>query len=111
MRMSFRWYGSSYDSVSLENIKQIPGITGVITTLHGKPQGEPWTYDEVKSMKQEVEAMGMRIDGIESVHVIDSIKVADQNRDHYIDNYIESLESIGRNDIHMVCYSFMPLFG
>lgn len=111
MRMSFRWYGSSYDSVSLENIKQIPGITGVITTLHGKPQGEPWTYDEVKSMKQEVEAKGMRIDGIESVHVIDSIKVADQNRDHYIDNYIESLESIGRNDIHMVCYSFMPLFG
>lgn len=110
MKMSFRWYGGN-DSITLDQVKQIPGVTGVITTLHGKPQGEAWTVSEVEALKQDVEAKGMTIDGIESVHVIDSIKVADENRDHYIDNYIKSLEAIGKNDIHLVCYSFMPLFG
>ncbi|GAN40893.1 mannonate dehydratase [Lacticaseibacillus paracasei NRIC 1981] len=110
MKMSFRWYGGN-DSISLDQVKQIPGVTGVITTLHGKPQGEAWTYEEVEALKRDVATEGITIDGIESVHVIDSIKVADENRDHYIDNYIKSLEAIGQNDIHMVCYSFMPLFG
>lgn len=111
MKMSFRWYGSTYDTVSLENIRQIPGVKGVITTLHGKPQGEAWSYDEIKNMKDEVEFQGMRVDGIESIHVIDSIKVADNKRDYYINNYIKSLENLGKNNIHLVCYSFMPLFG
>lgn len=111
MKVSFRWYGEKYDTIPLEKIKQIPGVKGVITTLHGKPQGEAWTFDEVKKMKKDIENRGMNVDGIESVHVIDSIKVADSKRDYYIKNYIKSLESLGKNDIHLVCYSFMPLFG
>ena len=28
----------------------------------------------------------------------------------YIDNYIETLENLGKEDIHLVCYNFMPVF-
>lgn len=34
MEMTFRWYGSKFDTVTLEQIRQIPGVTGVITTLY-----------------------------------------------------------------------------
>ena len=35
MNMTLRWYGPGYDSVTLEQIRQIPGVKGVITTLMG----------------------------------------------------------------------------
>ena len=34
MEMTLRWYGSKFDTVTLEQIRQIPGVTGVITTLY-----------------------------------------------------------------------------
>ena len=37
MKMTLRWYGPGYDSVTLEQIRQIPGVTGVITTLYDIP--------------------------------------------------------------------------
>ncbi len=30
MRMTFRWYGEGNDSVTLEQIKQIPGVEGLV---------------------------------------------------------------------------------
>ena len=32
MEMTLRWYGEGYDSVTLNQIRQIPGVTGVIST-------------------------------------------------------------------------------
>ena len=40
MEMTFRWYGSKFDTVTLEQIRQIPGVTGVITTLYDTTPGE-----------------------------------------------------------------------
>ena len=110
MRMTLRWYGPGFDSVTLEQIKQIPGVTGVITTLYDVPAGDEWTYDRVKALKDIVEAAGLKIEGIESINIHDSIKIGTPDRDKYIDNYIKSLEAVGKNDIHMVCYNFMPVF-
>ena len=31
MEMTLRWYGSKSDSVTLQQIRQIPGVTGIIT--------------------------------------------------------------------------------
>ena len=39
MEMTFRWYGSKFDTVTLEQIRQIPGVTGVITTLYAAASG------------------------------------------------------------------------
>ena len=40
MEMTLRWYGPGYDSVTLKQIRQIPGVKNVITTLFGKQAGE-----------------------------------------------------------------------
>ena len=53
---------------------------------------------------------GLHISGIESVNVHDAIKVGTSDRDKYIDNYIETFENLGKEDIHLVCYNFMPVF-
>lgn len=110
MQMTMRWYGSKYDTVTLEQIRQIPGVTGVITTLYEKMPGELWTYDEIMDLKNEVEASKLSLAGIESVNVHDAIKIGTPDRDAYIETYIETLENLGKADIHLVCYNFMPVF-
>ena len=40
MQMTFRWFGKDLDTVSLEQIKQIPGVVGVVPALHYLPAGE-----------------------------------------------------------------------
>ena len=110
MEMTFRWYGTKYDTVPLKYMRQVPGVTGVITTLYDTTPGEVWKPEAIKALKEEVAAADMHIAGIESVNVCDSIKVADKDRDMYIDNYIQTLTNLGEQDIHIVCYNFMPVF-
>ena len=110
MEMTMRWFGSKFDSVTLNQIRQVPGVTGVITTLYNTKPGEIWSRDEIRALKNEVEASGLRIAGIESVNIHDSIKAGTPERDGYIQNYISSLEHLGQEGIDMVCYNFMPVF-
>ena len=110
MRMTLRWFGTGFDSVTLSQIRQIPGVTGVITTLYDIPAGEVWPRERVKAIKKEVEESGLRIEGIESVNVSDAIKIGSEKRDEHIENYIRSLESLGEEGIDVVCYNFMPVF-
>ena len=110
MEMTLRWYGSKFDTVTLKQIRQIPGVTGVITTLYDTAPGEVWSRERIKEMKDEVEKSGLHVSGIESVNVHDAIKVGTSDRDKYIDNYIKTLGNLGKEDIHLVCYNFMPVF-
>jgi mannonate dehydratase len=110
MEMTLRWYGTGHDTVTLKQIRQIPGVTGVITTLYDTKPGEVWKPEAIRALKAEVEAAGLRLSGIESVNVHDAIKTGAPERDQYIANYIETLENLGKEDIHMVCYNFMPVF-
>lgn len=110
MIMTLRWFGSSFDSVTLKQIRQIPGVKGVITTLYGSKVGEAWSDEEVKNIKKEVEDAGLKIYGIESVNIHDDIKIGLPSRDKYIENYIKTLEVLGKNEINLVCYNFMPVF-
>lgn len=110
MNMTLRWYGTGFDTVTLKQIRQIPGVTGVITTLYDSVPGEAWETEKILSLKKEVEDAGLLIHGIESVNVSDAIKVGTSDRDRHIENYITTLERLGRADIHMVCYNFMPVF-
>ena len=103
--MTLRWYGSSFDTVTLKQIRQIPGVTGVITTLYDTAPGEVWSRERIHAMKEEVEANGLHVSGIESVNVHDAIKIGNKDRDLYINNYIETLENLGKEDIHLVCYN------
>ncbi|MBO2517996.1 MAG: mannonate dehydratase [Clostridiales bacterium] len=110
MDMTLRWFGPGFDSVSLKQIRQVPLVKGVITTLYDTTPGQVWEDAAIKKLKGVVEDAGLSIRGIESVNIHDDIKVGAGRRDEYIENYITTLERLGQNDIHMVCYNFMPVF-
>lgn len=110
MIMTLRWFGKNFDSVTLKQIRQIPGVKGVITTLYDSKVGEAWKEEDVKKIKEEVEEAGLKIYGIESVNIHDDIKIGLPSRDKYIENYIKTLEVLGKNKINLVCYNFMPVF-
>ena len=65
MEMTLRWYGPGHDSVTLTQIRQIPGVTGVITTLYGSTPGEAWDKAEVASLKKAVEDQDYPVLGID----------------------------------------------
>lgn len=110
MEMTLRWYGKEFDTVTLQKIRQIPGVSGVITTLYDTKPGEVWSRERIRAMKEEVAAAGLRVSGIESVNVHDAIKTGAKDRDTYIDHYIETLKNLGEEGIRLVCYNFMPVF-
>ena len=110
MHMSFRWYGPEQDPITLDKIRQIGGMEGVITALHEIPAGEVWPEEKVLERKHFVEKAGLKLMGIESINVHEDIKYGANTRDKYIENYIKSLEAVGKCGIHLVCYNFMPVF-
>lgn len=110
MQMTMRWFGEKFDSVKLWQIRQVPGVTGVITTLYDIPAGELWPIERIQALKKEVEDAGLTIAGIESVNIHDDIKIGRPTRDKYIENYIQTLENLAKCDIKLVCYNFMPVF-
>ena len=110
MKMTMRWFGPGFDPVTLDKIRQVPEVGGVITTLYGVPPGEEWKREELFALKKQVEEAGLVIAGIESVNVHDSIKTGAAGRDRYIEKYINTLKVIAEAGIHLVCYNFMAVF-
>lgn len=110
MKMTLRWFGREHDTVTLRQIRQVPGCVGVITTLYDTKPGEVWSREAIRAMKEEIEAEGLELSGIEALNVHDDIKIGLSTRDKYISNYIETLENLGKEGIDLVCYNFMPVF-
>jgi mannonate dehydratase len=57
--MSFRWFGPD-DRVSPENIRQIPGVEGIVSALHDVPAGEVWPRDALERLGDRIAAVGLR---------------------------------------------------
>src|SRR5699024_5992933 len=91
MRMVFRWYGKGNDTVTLEQIKQIPGVEGLVWALHDLPAGEVWPLDSIMEVKNQANEHGFHIDVVESVNVHEDIKLGRPTRDRYIENYKQSI--------------------
>ena len=109
MRMSFRWFGSA-DPVRLDQIRQIPGVRGVVTALYSVPVGDSWPEDQLERLAEEVDAAGLQISVIESIPVHEDIKLGRSSRDRLIDQYCASVERMGACGIGVLCYNFMPIF-
>lgn len=110
MKMTFRWFGAKDDSVTLKQIRQIPGMTGVVGALFDIPAGEVWPKDKIKKLKDEVNAAGLELEIIESVNIHDDIKIGLPTRDKYIENYKETIRNLSEFGIKVICYNFMPVF-
>lgn len=110
MQMTFRWYGDGNDSVTLEQIRQIPGVEGIVWALHHKQPGEVWEPEEIAAEAAKIERAGFNIDVVESVNVHDDIKIGRPTRDRYIENYKETLRNLADAGVKVVTYNFMPVF-
>ncbi|MDF2595299.1 MAG: mannonate dehydratase [Clostridia bacterium] len=109
MKLSFRWYGED-DKVTLQNIKQIPGMNAIVTAVYDVPVGEVWSRESIAKLKKLTEDAGLAFDVIESVPVHEDIKLGKTTRDHYIENYCENIRRLGEAGVKCVCYNFMPVF-
>jgi len=110
MKMTFRWFGEKDDSISLDKVRQIPGISGAVSAIYDIPVGEVWPENRIKELKETVEKNGLELEVIESVNVHEDIKMGLPSRDLYIENYKETLRNLSKFGIKVVCYNFMPVF-
>ncbi|KOF56026.1 mannonate dehydratase [Clostridium sp. DMHC 10] len=110
MKMTFRWFGENDDSVTLDQIRQIPGVTGVVGFLSDIPAGELWPLDTIMEYKKNIEAHGLELEVIESVNVHEDIKLGLPSRDKYIENYKETIKNLSKAGVKVICYNFMPVF-
>lgn len=110
MQMTFRWYGEGNDTVTLSQIRQIPGVDGIVWALHDKQPGEIWEPAEIEKVVNQIKSYGFNADVVESVNVHDDIKIGLPTRDRYIENYKQTLKNLKQFGVKVVCYNFMPVF-
>ncbi|WP_029678080.1 mannonate dehydratase [Bifidobacterium sp. 7101] len=125
MHMGFRWYGQGNDTISLDDIRQIPGVETIVWSLHHKQAGEVWQPDEIEDAMSTITELSARdraagvtktfnADVVESVNVHESIKTGSTvlgiSRDQAIDAYIETVANLGKAGVKVVTYNFMPVF-
>lgn len=131
VRAGLRWFGPG-DIVTIQNIRQTPGITNVITALHHIKPGDIWSEDEIGKRKIEVEfhlhqdepaglsgytrynwykengtPTGLYWCTAESLVFTEEIKNGSPARDTHIANYRESLKNLGRFGVNTVIGNFM----
>lgn len=109
MKMIFRWFPDGEDSVTLDQIRQIPGMTGVCACLPKVEVGKVWDEDLIMNLKNEIESHGLSMEVIESVNIHEDIKKGLSTRDEYIANYITTMKNLSKASVKCICYNFMPV--
>ena len=109
MKSSFRWYGDS-DPVTLDMIRQIPGMRSIVSAVYDVKPGEVWPEESIKHLVDECAEKGLIFDVVESIPVTEEIKLGLPERDRHIENYCESIRRCAKYGIKCVTYNFMPVF-
>ncbi len=110
MKIGWRWYGQGNDDITLDHIRQIPGVEGIVWSLHDKVAGEHWESQRIEREAAYITSKGFDPSVVESVNVHDDIKIGLPCRDHYIDEYIQTIEQLAKVGVQVICYNFMPVF-
>lgn len=109
MKMTFRWYGDD-DAVSLDKIRQIPCMDGIVSAVYKVPVGQVWPQEDILHIKTEAEKSGLLFEVVESVPVHEDIKMGKATRDILIAAYCENIRRLGAAGVKVICYNFMPVF-
>ena len=109
MQMTFRWFGPE-DPIPLAHIRQIPGVTGVVTALYDVPVGGVWTKSALERIGESIDRAGLEFAVVESIPVHEDIKLGRPTRDRLIDDYCASVHAMGELGVPVLCYNFMPIF-
>jgi len=110
MRMVFRWYGEGNDTVTPQQVRQIPGVEGLVWSLHDMPAGEEWPRERIDQAVRQIREAGFHPEVVESVNVHEEIKLGWPTRDRYIESYKRTIEKLGKAGVKVICYNFMPVF-
>ena len=109
MKLTFRWYGPS-DPVTLDQIRQIPAMTGIVSAVYDVPAGEVWPRESIEAIVHQARDKGLAFEVVESVPVPEDIKLGNKHATRLIDNYCETIRRLGQAGVRCVCYNFMPVF-
>ena len=107
--MTFRWYGEN-DKVTLDDIRQIPCVQGVVSAIYDVPVGEVWPEENIARLKKLANDKGLTFEVVESVPVHEDIKLGNANAARLIENYKENVRRLGKAGVKCICYNFMPVF-
>lgn len=109
MKLTFRWYGKG-DRITLDQIRQIPLIRGVVSAIYDTPPGSVWSEESIKQLVDDCHQKGLECEVIESVPVHEDIKLGLPSAKQYIENYKENIRRLGKYGVKCICYNFMPVF-
>jgi mannonate dehydratase len=109
MRMTFRWFGPD-DAIPLAYIRQIPGVTGVVSALYDVPVGDTWPKAALERLGGTIADAGLELAVIESIPVHEDIKLGRPTRERFADAYCDSVRRMGELGVRVLCYNFMPIF-
>lgn len=110
MQMTMRWFGETEDKVSLQYIRQVPGVEGIVGALYDVNVGDIWPKEKIRALVEQAHAANLKMEVIESVNIHDDIKIGLPSRDHYISNYIQTIRNLAEFGVKVICYNFMPVF-
>lgn len=109
MKMTFRWYGES-DPVKLENIRQIPGMYGIVSAIYDVPVGDVWPVEKLQALRDGIEGAGLKFEVVESIPTHEDIKLGKPTRDRLIANFQQNIRNCAAVGVKVICYNFMPVF-
>ena len=109
MKMTFRWYGDN-DPVTLDHIRQIPMMTGIVSAIYNVPAGGVWSRESIAELKKKANDKGLEFEVVESVPVPEDIKLGNEKAPQLIENYCENVRRLGEAGVKCICYNFMPVF-
>ncbi len=109
MKSSFRWYGER-DPVTLDEIRQIPGMRSVVSAVYDVKPGEVWPEESIRRLAGLCAGKGLVFDVVESIPVTEETKLGRPERDRHIENYCESVRRCAKCGVKCVTYNFMPVF-
>jgi len=108
MKETWRWYGETFDKITLEEIRQT-GASGIVTALHEIPYGEVWNPETIADRRDRIRATGLDWNVCESLPVHEDIKRGTGDLNRLFANYRQSLANLAAEGIQTICYNFMPI--
>ena len=107
MKETWRWFGPD-DPIPLDHIKQA-GASGIVSALHHLYRGEAWPLDDVLKRRDEILAAGFAWSVVESIPIHNSIKLRSGPYQHFINAWKDSVASVAKAGVQVICYNFMPV--
>jgi mannonate dehydratase len=110
LQQLWRWFGQN-DNVTLDDIRQ-SGAQGLVTSLHHLPAGTLCSRNAIANRQHQIASSPgplLSWDVVESLLVSEAIKAQSGEWRAHLATYMRSMEALGAQGIHTICYNFMPV--